>query len=240
MRRGLVALGAMFGAAVLALFAFLIYVLLASGDPKYWEGEIAAFERLDVSNPPPADAILFVGGRDLRLWSSLAADMAPIPVIQRGFGGAQIPHINHYRARIILPYRPRALLVMAGDADLADVRGRRPEDVLDDFRTLALSLRAEGEDAPIYFISLRPSPARDERWYGAQRANALIADYVRHERGMYFLDVTAKMLDENGNIRDDLYRWDGLTLNERGYAVLAETIKPVLIEAGYGGLRSSR
>lgn len=234
------ALGAMFGFAVLVLFGFLIYVLLASGDPKYWEGEIAAFERLDVSNPPPADAILFVGGRDLRLWSSLAADMAPIPVIQRGFGGAQIPHINHYRSRIILPYRPRAILVMAGDADLADVRGRRPEDVLDDFRTLALSLRAEGEDAPIYFISLRPSPARDERWYGAQRANALIADYVRHERGMYFLDVTAKMLDENGNIRDDLYRWDGLTLNERGYAVLAETIKPVLIEAGYGGLRSSR
>lgn len=234
------ALGAMFGFAVLVLFGFLIYVLLASGDPKYWEGEIAAFERRDVSNPPPSDAVLFVGGRDLRLWPSLQEDMAPVPVIQRGFGGAQIPHINHYRSRIILPYRPRAILIMAGDADLADVRGRRPEDVLDDFRTLVLSLRAEGEDAPIYFISLRPSPARDERWYGAQRANALIADYVAGQRGMYFLDVTAKMLDAKGNIRDDLYRWDGLTLNEQGYRVLAEAIKPALIEAGYGGLRSSR
>lgn len=240
MRRGLVALGALFGAAVLALFAFLIYVLLASGDPKYWEGEIAAFERRDVSNPPPEDAVLFVGGRDLRLWETLARDMAPVTIIQRGFGGAQIPHINHYRARIILPYDPRAIVVMAGEADLSDVHGRRPEDLLDDFRTLVLSLRAEDENAPVYFVSLRPSPAREERWYGAQRANALIADYVSRERGMYFIDVTPVMLDQRGDIRDDLYRWDGLTLNDKGYAALAEAIKPVLIEAGYGGLRSSR
>lgn len=240
MKRGLVTLGAMFGAAVLALFAFLIYVLLASGDPKYWEGEIAAFERRDVSNPPPANAVLFVGGRDLRLWETLPQDMAPVPVIQRGFGGAQISHITHYLSRIILPYKPRAIIVMAGEADLADVHGRRPEDVLDDFRTLALSLRAEGEDAPIWFVSLRPSPAREERWYGAQRANALVADYVSRERGMHYLDVTAGMLDANGGIRRDLYRWDGLTLNDKGHAVLADAIKPALIEAGYGGLRSSR
>jgi hypothetical protein len=111
----LVTLGIGFGVAVLALFAFLIYVLLASGEPKYWEGEIAAFERRDVSNPPPENAVLFVGGRDVRLWERLAEDMAPIPVIQRGFGGAQIKHIDYYRARIIHPYKPRAVVVMAGD-----------------------------------------------------------------------------------------------------------------------------
>ena len=240
MRRGLVTLGIGFGVAVLALFAFLIYVLLASGDPKYWEGEIAAFERRDVSNPPPENAVLFVGGRDVRLWERLAEDMAPVPVIQRGFGGAQIKHIDYYRARIIHPYRPRAIVVMAGDADLADVRGRRPEDVLDDFRTLVLSLRAENLGAPVYFVSIRPSPARKERWYGGHRANKLIEDYVSGERGMYFIDVTPGMLDERGNIRKDLFRWDGLSLNAKGYEVLTEAIRPKLIEAGYGGLRSSR
>ena len=62
MKRTFVVLGIAFGVAVAALFAFLIYVLLASGDAKYWEGEIAAFERRDVSNPPPENAVLFVGG----------------------------------------------------------------------------------------------------------------------------------------------------------------------------------
>ena len=72
MKRTFVVLGIAFGVAVAALFAFLIYVLLASGDAKYWEGEIAAFERRDVSNPPPENAVLFVGGRDLRLWPRFA------------------------------------------------------------------------------------------------------------------------------------------------------------------------
>ena len=240
MRRGLVTFGIALGVAVLALFAFLVYVLLASGEAKYWEGEIAAFERRDVSNPPPENAVLFVGGRDVRLWEGLTEDMAPVAVIQRGFGGAQIKHIDHYRARIIHPYKPRAVVVMAGDADLADVRGRRPEDVLDDFRNLVLSLRAENLAAPVYFVSIRPSPARKERWYGAQRANALIADYVSGERGLHFIDATPVMFDEKGDMREDLFRWDGLSLNEKGYAVLTEVIKPVLIDAGYGGLRSSR
>ncbi|MDX5365232.1 MAG: hypothetical protein LPK88_02320, partial [Alphaproteobacteria bacterium] len=88
MRRGLVTLGIGFGVAVLALFAFLIYVLLASGEARYWEGEIAAFERRDVSNPPPDNAVLFIGGRDVRLLEGLAEDMSTVPVIQRGFGGA--------------------------------------------------------------------------------------------------------------------------------------------------------
>src|SRR5690554_3223623 len=240
MKRALLALGVTFGVALVALFAFLIYVLLASGDATYWEAEIADFERRDVSNPPPENAVLFVGGRDVRLWTTLAEDMSPVPVIKQGFGGAQIPHINHYRARIIHPYKPRAIIVMAGDADLADVRGRRPEDLLDDFRTLLLSLRAEGEMAPVIFVSIRPSPAREERWYGAQRANALIADYVSGETGAYFLDVTQAMVDEKRRIREELFRWDGLSLNEKGYAALTAAIRPVLIEAGYGGLRSSR
>ena len=240
MKRTFVVLGIAFGVAVAALFAFLIYVLLASGHAKYWEGEIAAFERRDVSNPPPENAVLFVGGRDLRLWPRFAEDMAPVTVIQRGFGGAQISHIDHYRARIVLPYDPRAVVVMAGEADLSDVRGRRPEDLLDDFRTLALSLRAEGEDAPIYFVSLRPAPAREERWYGQQRANALIADYVRGEKEMYFIDVSSAMLDDKGNIRDDLYRWDGLTLNGKGYETIGPIIRQRLIDAGYGALRPSR
>src|SRR5690606_14777496 len=159
MKRALLALGVTFGVALVALFAFLIYVLLASGDASYWEGEIADFERRDVSNPPPENAVLFVGGRDVRLWTTLAEDMAPVPVIGRGFGGAQIPHINHYRARIIHPYKPRAIIIMAGDADLADVRGRPPDDLLEHFRTLLLSPRADGEGAALIFVSTRTSPS---------------------------------------------------------------------------------
>lgn len=234
MGRTLVMIGAGLSLVVLAFFGFLVYVLLASGSATYWEGDIADFERRDVSNPPPPHAVLFVGADDVRQWTSLAADMSPIPVIQRGFGGAQIAHVTHYATRIVLPYHPRAVVLMAGEADLSDVRGRRPEDVLDDFKNFVTMLRSHGLAAPIYFVSIRPSPMRASRWYGAARANALIEDYEKTQKGLYYIDVASPMFDLKDHIRSDLFLWDGLSLDGKGYALLAEKIKPVLLDAGYG------
>lgn len=235
MRRSFLMIGSAAALAVLVLFGFLLYVLLASGNPSYWAGEIAAFERRDVSNPPPLGSVLFVGGDDVRLWETLPTDMYPIPVIVRGFGGAQIAHVTHYIPRIVAPYHPRAIVLMAGEADLSDVRGRRPEDVLDDFKTFVSRVREAGIAAPIYFVSIHPQPMRWSRWLGAKRANALIADYEKSVPGLYYIDATTGMFDANGEVRRDLFRWDGLSLNAAGFAVLAENIKPALLWAGYGG-----
>jgi len=240
MGRLLVTIGAGLGLAIVSLFGFLLYVLLASGNPTYWDGEIAAFERRDVSNPPPKDAVLFVGADDVRQWEALPYDMAPVPIVQRGFGGAQIAHVTYFSPRIVAPYRPSAIVLMAGEADLSDVRGRRPEDVLDDFKKLVSSLRAQGVAAPIYFVSIHPSPMRLSRWYGAQRANALIQDYEKTVQGLYYIDVATAMFDDKGALRRDLFRWDGLSLNARGYALLTEIIKPVLVKAGYGAETQTR
>lgn len=234
MGRTLVMIGAALGFVVVAFFGFLVYVLLASGNPAYWEGDIADFERRDVSNPPPAGAVLFVGADDVRLWATLAADMAPVRVVRRGFGGAQIAHITHYATRIVTPYRPRAIVFMAGEADLSDVRGRRPEDVLADFTAFVGALRGHGLRAPIYFVSIRPSPMRLSRWYGAKRANALIEAYTKSEAGLRYIDAASAMFGADGSIRRDLFRWDGLSLNASGYALLAGAIRPALLGDGLG------
>lgn len=238
MKRTFWMIGGLVGIAVLALFGFLLYVLLASGDPTYWAGEIAAFERRDVSNPPPRDAVLFVGDDDVRLWDTLAFDMAPITTIARGFGGAQIAHVTYYIPRIVAPYRPRAVVLMAGEADMSDVRGRRPEDVLNDFKTFVAALRKAGVAAPVYFVSIHPQPMRRSRWFGAKRANALIADYIKATPGLHYIDVSTGLIDIDGEAKRDMFRWDGLSLNASGRKLLAERIKPVLMQAGLGERRA--
>jgi hypothetical protein len=46
----------------------------AAEDFAKWEKEISAFEQQDRENPPPKNAIVFVGSSSIRLWSTLAED----------------------------------------------------------------------------------------------------------------------------------------------------------------------
>lgn len=232
MPRGLVIFGIVAGVLVLGFFSMMVYILLASSDADYWEGEIIAFERRDISNPPAPGSVVFVGGRDIRFWESLEQDLAPIPVVRRGFGGAHLAHLTQYVNRVIKPYAPKAVVVMAGDADLADVHGRRPEDVLAEFKVFVSAVRAHNIHAPIYFISIKPSPMREVRWLGAKRSNDLIAAYCESQRRLSFIDGASAFIDEDGVINEELFGWDGLTLNEAGYKLLAARVRPVLMLDG--------
>ena len=48
---------------------------------------IDVFDALNQANEYPDDSILFVGSSSIRLWETIAEDMAPYPVIRRGYGG---------------------------------------------------------------------------------------------------------------------------------------------------------
>src|SRR5512136_3175724 len=82
-----------------------------SGDPLAWESTIRKFEARDRIQPPPADVIVFTGSSSITFWSTLEQDMAPLPVINRGFGGSRIDDVVYYADRIVIPYHPRAVVL---------------------------------------------------------------------------------------------------------------------------------
>ena len=63
------------------------------------------------------------------MWKTVAEDMAPMPVINRGFGGSTMPDLIHYADRVIYPYKPKGILVYEGDNDITS-DDTSPEDVL--------------------------------------------------------------------------------------------------------------
>src|SRR5689334_10304026 len=96
--------------ALLSLVAFLILMpergaQCADGGRDFgkWEKEIAAYEQMDRTNPPPSGALLFIGSSTIRLWKTLAQDFPTHRVVNRGFGGSEIVDSTHFAERIILP-----------------------------------------------------------------------------------------------------------------------------------------
>jgi lysophospholipase L1-like esterase len=225
--------GSILCVALACVCAFGIFS--AMGKAALWGSQISAYEKADRLNPPKAGIIVFTGSSSIRFWDTLANDMKPLEVINRGFGGSQIAHVNQYASRIVLPYRPRAVVLYAGDNDLSWPSTKSPEQVLGDFRQFVEIIHTKLPETWIYYISIKPSILRWSNWGKFQKTNGLIADYIRTQPRVQFIDVDRAMLDAQGKPRRELFRWDGLHMNAEGYAVWTSIIKPVLLNRFTGG-----
>jgi lysophospholipase L1-like esterase len=165
--------------------------------------------------------------------------MKPLEVINRGFGGSQIAHVNQYASRIIIPYRPRAVVLYAGDNDLSWPWSKPPEQVFGDFRQFVGIIHSQLPETWVYYVSIKPSILRSGNWQKMKKTNELIAAYISTQPRVQFIDVDEAMLDAQGEPRAELFRWDGLHMNAKGYAVWTSIIKPVLLSR-FEGMNSPR
>ena len=189
-----------------------------------FDAEIEAFEAADAREMPEPGRILFVGSSSIRYWQSLETDMAPLRVLNRGFGGAHIHQLNHYFERIVVPYAPTAIVFYCGENDINGLI--TPRQVLEQFKHfLALKDAAYGE-VPVYFVSIKPSISRWKEFELQGEANALVRELAASRDDLNYIDVVADMLDE-GRPRD-IFVADGLHMNAAGYLIWTEAIKSVL------------
>lgn len=191
-----------------------------------WDASIESFERSDLDDPPMPGAVVFVGSSSIVFWQTLQDDMAPLPALNRGFGGSVIQQATHYAERIVLPYGPRAIVLYSGDNDVAF--GNSADCVLEDVRDFVETIRAQ-TDAPIYLLSIKPSFARENLWKEMLRANRLMAAFAEVEPGVTFIDVATPMFDDGDALRPELFVADGLHMSPAGYEVWTGVVRPVLL-----------
>jgi len=191
-----------------------------------WEPSIEAYEASDAENPPSPGSIVFVGSSSILLWDTLSGDMAPMSVLNRGFGGSVIAHATHFADRIVLPYEPSAIVLYAGDNDIA--LGLSADCALRDFEAFVEHIHAAAPGTPIYFISIKPSPSRMQLWSDMERANQLIETRTTTDAALHFIDVSEAMLDTEGQPIGELFVEDGLHMNASGYQLWTSIIQPKL------------
>lgn len=203
-------------------------IRMSGDDPAVWEGQIRRFERSDREAPPTGGGVVFTGSSSIRAWGSLERDLAPLPAINRGFGGAKLHQVTYFLDRIVVPQRPKAVVLYAGENDLVGPKARTPEQVRDGFREFCAAMQGKLPGVPVYFLSIKPSRRAPGHWPVMRQANALIKADCRAEDGLRFIDIATAMLGPDGAPRRELFRWDGSHLSPQGYALWTGIVKPVL------------
>lgn len=197
-------------------------------DPARFEDEIRAFEAADRENPPPENAILCIGSSSMKGWhSAIEEDLAPLTVIPRGFGGSNMNDVLHFADRIVIPYRPRAILLYEGDNDTA--AGIPHERILDTFHQFVAKVREELPECRIYVLSIKPSIARWNIWPQVQEMNQRFREASQNDPLLSYVDVTQSMLNRDGEPRPSFFVEDDLHMTRLGYEAWSKDIRPILL-----------
>jgi hypothetical protein len=190
-----------------------------------WEPAIRKFEAQDQKQMPPAGGVLFVGSSSIVGWD-LPKCFPDLPVTGRGFGGSQIADSVHFADRIVLPYRPKVIVLYAGDNDIAS--GKSPRQVLADYRQFVSKVHDALPEARIVFIAIKPSIRRWHLVDQMREANRLVRAVAEKDERLVYVDVDGPMIGTDGKPRAELFKADGLHLNAEGYKLWSALMRPHL------------
>jgi lysophospholipase L1-like esterase len=191
-----------------------------------FEAEIETLEA-KLSDPPP-NPIVFYGSSSIRLWKTLKQDFPGYQVLNCGFGGSRLTDCVKFAPRLVLRLKPSAVIIYAGDNDLAI--GTPPEKVFNSFQELFKILRSDLPTVPIAVLSVKPSPARMKYFENIQRFNEMIDVYLEHKPETEYIDVCSNMLGPDKKPISSLFVNDQIHLSPAGYQILRKDVGDFLRE----------
>jgi hypothetical protein len=197
-------------------------------DPHRFDDAIEAFEAADQKSRPEKGKVLFLGSSSIRRWDTAAA-FDGIDSINRGFGGSQTSDCIYFFDRIVRPNEPSVIVFYEGDNDIA--AGKTVEQVFGNFQTFYSMVRKELPDTKIVYIPIKPSIQRAQLWPLMDLMNQLVYTRSQKSRYLYYADIATPMLATGMPPSKSLFAEDGLHLSDKGNALWASVIRPVLEKA---------
>ena len=186
--------------------------------------EIYNFFVQDELFPPTACRTVFTGSSSIRFWLTLDDDFPDLEPLNRGFGGSEITHLIGYFDILLSRHAPRDIIFYAGENDLS--AGASPAEMAKRF-SVFMDMKTERlGDAPVYFLSAKPSFARLSELAAQTEANALIKAQAETRDYLIYVDIASPMMD--GDAPKQIFISDQLHMNLDGYAIWVDVLKPLL------------
>lgn len=175
--------------------------------------------------------VLFFGSSSIRLWKGLEEMMAPLSVVNRGYGGATVRDILVNYDKLMAHYSPKAFVIFCDN----DICGNKALDltavgVLDHYRLLFDRLTEDYPGVPVYFLSWKYSERRASLRSVQELVNDIMRDYASSSGQVTFVDVNSTLLLPDGSVNGSLFESDNLHINREGYLLWTSVLKPYLLE----------
>src|ERR1700677_305804 len=189
-----------------------------------FEQEVTSLENRQID--PSQRPIIFYGSSSIRRWKTLNQDFVGYPVVNSGFGGSRLIDCLRYVSPLVLRLKPAAVVVYAGDNDLA--QGALPEQAFSSFRDLYGALRGYSERMPIAYISVKPCPARIRYIDNIIRFNQMVQAFLEHQPATKYIDIYTAMLGPDHKPNPALFVQDQIHLSDLGYQILRRDVSSFL------------
>ena len=194
--------------------------------PSKWKTSVAALEKKNSKDLQ--GKVIFIGSSSIRKWTSLKEDMAPLEVINMGFGGCTVNDCVYYADRLIVPYNPEAIVFYAGTNDIAF--GYSPSVVYARTIDFISYIHEALPDTPIYYIEQTRQPKRNKYWKKMKQLNSKVKKYSDTDPLVTYIATRKALNTSKDKARSKYFVKDKLHFSKKGYAVWASVIRPVLYE----------
>lgn len=173
---------------------------------------------------------LFLGSSSFNLWKNIHQDLAPIKIIRRSYGGSTLRDMIYNYNVIARGYKPK-VIVLYVENDLGSwsqcVSTGRAFDL---FRLFEQKIHEDYPQIPLYIVSLKPSAFKKDYLNEQLALNLLLKEYANENNYVEYIDITKDMYDGNGVLKSDIFEDDNLHLNQKGYNIWVDILKPTLLK----------
>ena len=202
-----------------------------------FEDAIAEFELADAEKHPAPGSILFYGDSDIRVWlqeDQFTKDFAEMPVVNRGFGGAQIWETILYFKRVVLPHKPSVIVYNCGDNDvckLSRLDEDGPRNVEIGFRVfLELVEKYLPELKQLIYLGIHPAPKRndDGLWPVQDEANKRVEKICAEYPWAVYEDYNHMLYSDDGELRNKDFLDDRVHFSPLFYERLGMRVREMI------------
>jgi lysophospholipase L1-like esterase len=173
--------------------------------------------------------VLFVGSSIFHRWTQLTTQMAPLPVQNIAFDGAQTDDWNRLVDSRVIPAKPKVIAYYCGsnDVDAGDSAVRIVARIREFMERATKAL----PQTRVVFVSVNKAPEKRDRWDVVDDINRQMQAYATKHPQVEFVDVNPALFNADGTSRTELFMNDQLHLRPPAYEEFAKIVRPALERA---------